>query len=71
MSMLAGHDKQKGKKIIYSLVWLLHDNIAKKKEKKAENLLKIKLPQCNVAFKPLISPSFKKNYLKQKSSISL
>lgn len=32
MSMLAGHDKQKGKKIIYSLVWLLYDNIEKKKE---------------------------------------
>lgn len=59
MSMLAGHDKQKGKKIIYALVWLLHDNIAKKKKrkKKAENLLKIKLPQCNVAFNALITPS--------------
>lgn len=62
MSMLAGHDKQKGKKIIYSLVELLYDNIEKnkKKKKKAENLLKIKLLQCKVAFNSSISPSFRK-----------
>lgn len=59
MSMLAGRDKQKGKKITYSLVELLYDNTEIKK-KKAEYLLKIESLQCKVAFNSLISPSFRK-----------
>lgn len=56
--MLAGRDKQKGKKITYSLVELLYNNTEIKK--KAEYLLKIELLQCKVAFHPSISPSFSK-----------